>query len=89
MSEPLIDTAEAGSAEEAQRLTLEWVTELLEEPQARAEDNFLDLGGHSMLALQLSQRAKERFGVEYDIKILFEGSIAEAGTDVAARASRS
>ncbi|WP_318205652.1 phosphopantetheine-binding protein [Streptomyces sp. SCL15-4] len=85
MSETLSRGPKAGSTEEVQQLTLEWVAELLEDPQAGPDDNFLDLGGHSMLALQLSQRAKDRFGAEYDIKVLFEGSIAEAGADLAAR----
>jgi acyl carrier protein len=85
MSDTLSHSPKAASTEEVQRLTLEWVAELLEEPEVRPEDNFLDLGGHSMLALQLSQRAKDKFGAEYDIKVLFEGSIAEAGADLAAR----
>nr|CCF23456.1 thiolation domain [Streptomyces sp.] len=85
MSETLSHSPKAGSTEEVQRLTLEWVAELLEDPEVRPEDNFLDLGGHSMLALQLSQRAKDKFGAEYDIKVLFESSIAEAGADLANR----
>ncbi|MEU1805963.1 acyl carrier protein [Streptomyces sp. NPDC019937] len=88
MRETLSEAPKRGSAEEVQQLTLEWVAELLEEPQARPEDNFLDLGGHSMLALQLSQRAKKHFGAEYDIKVLFEGSVAEAAADLAARVAQ-
>ncbi|OKI00996.1 hypothetical protein A6A06_19170 [Streptomyces sp. CB02923] len=88
MSETLSDTPEAKSVEEVEQATLKWVSELLEEPQARLEDNFLDLGGHSMLALQLSQRAKAEFGAEYDIKVLFEESIADVAADLSVRTRR-
>lgn len=72
-------------AAEIQRRTLEWVAELLEEPEVHAEDNFLDLGGHSMLALQLGEHAKAAFGADYDLKTLFEGSLASAAAELASR----
>ncbi|MTE19605.1 acyl carrier protein [Streptomyces sp. TRM43335] len=73
--------------ESVQRATVEWVAELLEDPEVGAEDNFLDLGGHSMLALQLGNLAKERFGQDYDLRVLFEGTLADAAADLAARAA--
>ncbi|WP_374982910.1 acyl carrier protein [Streptomyces fradiae] len=88
MSETLSGTESVRSAEEIQRRTLEWVAEMLEEPEARPEDNFLDLGGHSMLALQLSERAKEEFGAEYDMEVLFEKSIADTAAELSTRAGR-
>ncbi|MGW3038448.1 acyl carrier protein [Kitasatospora sp. NPDC001159] len=66
---------------EAQELVLSWAAEILEEP-VTAEDNFLDLGGHSALALELGNRIKERFGVELDIEVLFERSVGEVVADV-------
>lgn len=72
---------------EVQRLTLEWVAELLEEPGVTPEDNFLDLGGHSMLALELGERAKERFGADYDLQCLFQDDLAAAAADLAARSA--
>ncbi|GCD44446.1 phosphopantetheine-binding protein [Streptomyces paromomycinus] len=68
--------------DEARSLIPAWATELLEEP-ATLEDNFLDLGGHSVLALELSNRIKERFGAEVDIQILFEKNLAEVASEVA------
>ncbi len=67
-------------------LAVAWVGEVLEESGVSAEDNFLDLGGHSVLALELSGRVKERFGVDLDIQILFENSIGEAFADAMNRA---
>lgn len=68
------------------RLAVDWVSTLLEESEVTAEDNFLDLGGHSALAFELSDRAKQTFGVEIDMQILFERSIGEALADVVNRA---
>ncbi|MET8630379.1 phosphopantetheine-binding protein [Kitasatospora sp. NPDC004669] len=66
---------------EAQELVLRWAAEILEEP-VTAEDNFLDLGGHSVLALELGNRIKEHFGVELDIEVLFERSVGEVAAGV-------
>ena len=35
----------------------------LEEGEVRRDDNFFDLGGHSLVAAQLSSRVEEAFGV--------------------------
>ncbi|GAA2995910.1 hypothetical protein GCM10020229_05490 [Kitasatospora albolonga] len=66
---------------EAQALILAWAEELLEEP-VTTEDNFLDLGGHSALALELGNRINERFGVELDIEVLFEDSLGKVAASV-------
>ncbi|MEV6669118.1 phosphopantetheine-binding protein [Streptomyces sp. NPDC051162] len=70
---------------EAESTVVTWIVDLLEEPEAGAQDNFLDLGGHSMLALQLNERVKERFGAELDIQVLFESSIGEAVAELLSR----
>jgi aryl carrier-like protein len=67
-------------------LAVTWVGELLEESDLSAQDNFLDLGGHSVLALELGERVKENLGVELDMQILFERSIGEAIADAVTRA---
>ncbi|MFD3546461.1 phosphopantetheine-binding protein [Streptomyces sp. NPDC058655] len=74
--------------DEASRLILEWSAELLEEP-ATAEDNFLDLGGHSALALELNDRIKERFHVEADMQLLFERSLGDVAASVVRAAEAS
>jgi hypothetical protein len=72
---------------EVQRLTVEWVAEMLGEPELSAQDNFIDLGGHSILALRLCQYAKEQFGEEYDLMLLFEQDLATAAAELASRVS--
>ncbi|MBW5481398.1 phosphopantetheine-binding protein [Streptomyces bambusae] len=72
-------------AEEVRTATLAWVAELLEEPEVELEDSFLELGGHSALALQLGEYAKERFGDEYDLMVLFEQPLGRAADELSAR----
>jgi hypothetical protein len=70
---------------EIQDLTIQWVSELLDEPDVQPEDNFIDLGGHSILGVRLSRRAKEHFGHDYDLMILFEKDLSTAAAELASR----
>lgn len=63
--------------EQVTQTVVKWVAEVLEDPNVRAEDNFLDLGGHSMLALELNKRASDDYGTEFDMRTLFEGTLRE------------
>lgn len=65
------------------RSIFEWAAAILEVPQVAPADNFLDLGGHSMLALELNTRVQEAYGVELDMQTLFEGSLREVAEQVA------
>ncbi|MFJ2818331.1 phosphopantetheine-binding protein [Streptomyces sp. NPDC091279] len=73
------------SPDNVEQLVLTWSTELLE-AQASGDDNFLDLGGHSALALDLISRIKEHFNVDLDLQLLFEHSFSEVAADVVRRA---
>jgi acyl carrier protein len=46
--------------------------ELLKRPPVAADDNFFDLGGHSLLMLDLVSCVHERFGVEMSIRGFFD-----------------
>jgi acyl carrier protein len=48
-------------------------SEVLEIKQVGIQDNFFDLGGHSLLATQVISRAREAFGVDLQLRSLFEG----------------
>lgn len=71
--------------EEVREATMKWAAEILMEPDLLPSDNFLELGGHSILALRLCDKAKERFGAEYDMLVLFEGDLASTAQDLADR----
>jgi len=79
-SKPITD-----KADEIVRETVVFAAELLDEPELSAKDNFLDLGGHSMLALELSEWAKERYGASISMELIFERSIGEAAADMVRR----
>jgi acyl carrier protein len=39
--------------------------------------NFLELGGHSLMAVQLVARTREEFDVEPPLRLLYESSLAD------------
>jgi amino acid adenylation domain-containing protein len=48
--------------------------EVLSVSDVQATDDFFDLGGHSILAVQLAARLSAEFGVELDVRSIFEHS---------------
>ncbi len=67
--------------ETEEQLAAVWC-EVLGLPQVGVHDNFFDLGGHSLQAVQLVSRASKAFGRELPVKLLFMhptvASLAEA-----------
>ena len=59
----------SGPTEE--RIAREWC-DVLGVATAGREDNFLDAGGHSLMAIQLVSRLNEAFGVELPLRAIFE-----------------
>ena len=54
-----------------QRLTLMW-EELLGVESIGPDDDFFDLGGHSLMAIRLMTRIKRELGVRFDLSAIFE-----------------
>jgi acyl carrier protein len=61
----------APRSEVEQRIAAVW-QEILGIEEVGIEDNFFDLGGDSLVALQLSSRLRDAFGVEPSLAGLFE-----------------
>ena len=59
---------------------------LLEIERVGIHDNFLLLGGESLLATQAAARLRERFGREVSIRSIFIGTVAEIAEAISAQA---
>jgi acyl carrier protein len=59
------------------RLASIW-SEILKVPSVAIDDNFFDLGGHSLLVVLLQLRVKEEFGVELDVDEVYSGTLTLA-----------
>jgi len=60
--------------------------EVLERPRVGVDDNFFEIGGHSLLAAQLVELVQERLGVEVPLRDVFD---APTPNELAARIPRS
>jgi acyl carrier protein len=47
-------------------------TEILKVDPISIDDNFFDLGGHSLMATQVVSRIREHFSVEIALRVIFE-----------------
>lgn len=56
--------------------------ELLGVSQVGVQDNFFDLGGHSLIAVRLFARIRKLFSVDLPISVLFAAQTVEAGADL-------
>ncbi|MCT6776430.1 non-ribosomal peptide synthetase [Streptomyces sp. CS7] len=70
--------ADAGAEESYEQILCAMVNEILKIGHAAPEDNFFDLGGHSVLAAQLARRVRSELGVAVPMRdMLGAGNIAE------------
>jgi acyl carrier protein len=57
--------------------------ELLDLQQVGSDDNFLLLGGESLLATQASARLRDAFGLEVPLRSILVGTVAEVAEEIA------
>ncbi|KER04947.1 phosphopantetheine-binding protein [Photorhabdus temperata] len=54
-----------------------WLQDILE-VSVTEDDNFLDLGGHSMIAISLNERINKQYGLSISMERLYNVSLIEA-----------
>jgi acyl transferase domain-containing protein/thioesterase domain-containing protein len=69
---PELGTSYVAPRDEIERTLVGFWQELLGVEQVGVEDNFFDLGGHSLVAVRLFAKIKTTYRVDYPISILFE-----------------
>jgi thioesterase domain-containing protein/acyl carrier protein len=57
---------------EVEAVLVGWWQELLGLEQVNLDDDFFDLGGHSLIGVQLFSQIKKTYGVDFGLSILFE-----------------
>lgn len=55
---------------------IEWLQDILEKPVS-TEDNFLDIGGHSMIAIALNERVRNEFNLTLSMERLYNSTLRE------------
>src|SRR5690606_25126840 len=60
--------------------------ELLGINQIGVQDDFFDLGGHSLIAVRLFAKVKKLFSVDFPISVLFDAPTVEAIAELISKA---
>jgi amino acid adenylation domain-containing protein len=68
---PAAEGDASGGGDPAGELAEIW-REVLGTPRVEAGDDFFDLGGHSLLGMQVLSRVRQRWGVELPVRALFD-----------------
>ncbi|MDM3870606.1 SDR family NAD(P)-dependent oxidoreductase [Porticoccus sp. W117] len=69
---PDLDNDYVEARDEIERTLVGFWEELLGVDQVGVEDNFFDLGGHSLVAVRLFSKIQQTFDLDYPISVLFE-----------------
>ncbi|ATZ96031.1 MULTISPECIES: acyl carrier protein [Dickeya] len=62
--------------EKALEQYLLWLSDILEQ-SVKPGDNFLDAGGHSMIAISLNERVKKEFGLTLSMERLYNTTLKD------------
>ncbi|GGX41731.1 acyl carrier protein [Streptomyces noursei] len=68
----------ASSASEMEKAVVEWLRAELDDPEITADDNFLDIGGHSLTFARLNAYLTDTYRGALDMKATYNHSLATA-----------
>jgi acyl carrier protein len=71
-------------AAEIEGTVVDWLRKELDDPDITAADNFLDVGGHSLIFANLNAYLVESYGVVLDLRVTYNDTLAEAAVAAAA-----
>lgn len=69
---PLLQTSWIGPSTDVEKQLADLLSEMLDVAPIGMTDNFFTLGGHSLMAMRVLARVRERFGVDMTIRDFFE-----------------
>jgi acyl transferase domain-containing protein/thioesterase domain-containing protein len=75
---PDLDSEYVGPRDDVEEALVAMWQELLGVSEIGVQDNFFDLGGHSLIAVRMFAKVKKTFSVDFPISILFEAPTIEA-----------
>lgn len=68
----------SASAAEIAEAVVDWLRGELDDPDITAEDNFLDLGGHSLTFAKLNVFLVDTYGIALDLTVTYNNTLADA-----------
>jgi thioesterase domain-containing protein/acyl carrier protein len=72
--------------DKVEQTLIEWWNDLLGTNQIGLDDDFFDLGGHSLIAVQLFSRIRKTYSLDLDLSLLFEARTIAKLADVIRKA---
>jgi len=72
------ETHRAAGRDEVEQAAIRWLREDLDDQELTADENFLDIGGHSLTFSKLNAFLGATFGLRLDQKTTYEDSLSAA-----------
>lgn len=71
-------TGDRATVEHIEQSVVEWLRAELDDPEVVGADNFLDVGGHSLVFARLNKFLADSFGVALDQKVAYSDPLSVA-----------
>lgn len=73
-----VSTSDQAGVEQIEQSVVQWLRSELDDPEISGSDNFLDVGGHSLVFSRLNKFLTESFEVALDQKTTYSDSLRVA-----------